>query len=159
MVGKQPFARRYQEMEVCTASPLQLIVMLYDGAAQSLQEAREQLKRGDIEGRTRSLNRAIAIISELQASLNFESGGQIAMSLESLYSYMKTRIVASNFGQTAEPLDEVIPLLTMLRSAWQEISYGGPAEGQTGLIPESRQGLLKTATIDSASPGSVNISC
>ncbi len=92
MSGYQSLAHRYQEMAIKTANPLQLIVMLYDAAICSLQEAREQIERKDIAGRSRSINKCIAIISELQSCLNLKAGGEIASSLDRLYDYMKRRI-------------------------------------------------------------------
>lgn len=114
-------AHRYREIAVKTANPLQLVVILYDGAISALQQAQEQIRRKDIAGRARSLNRSVAIISELQACLNFKEGGPIAASLDRLYNYMKQRIFRANVEQRSEPLAEVVTLLENLRSAWGEL--------------------------------------
>ena len=159
MVSKNPPSSRYREMEVRTANPLQLVVILYDWAIQSLQEAREQLRRGDIEGRTRAVNRTMAIISELQASLNLEAGGEIARSLELLYAYMNRRIFEASFEQTTEPLGEVISLLTTLRSAWADLSQQGLAAAGASTVSGSEQRLPKAGTDDSCQARAVDISC
>jgi flagellar protein FliS len=159
MPGDRPPVSRYREVEIRTASPQQLVVILYDGAIQNLQEAKEHLNRGNIEGRGRTLNRALAIISELQASLNFAGGGELARALESLYAYMNRRIFAASFGQTTEPLSEVISLLVTLRSAWAEIAQQGAAAVVAPGASVSEQALLKTGTGTSCEPGAVNISC
>ena len=122
MLAHQPVANRYKEIAIKTANPLQLVVMLYDGAIHSLQEAQEHLRRKDISSRSRCVNRAIAIVSELQSCLNFQDGGNIAVSLDRLYSYMKQRIFMGNLQQTPEPLAEVVVLLESLRSAWGEVA-------------------------------------
>jgi flagellar secretion chaperone FliS len=114
-------ANRYREVAIKTANPLQLVLMLYDAAICSLQEAREHISRRDIEGRSRSLNKCIAIISELHSCLNIKEGGEIALSLDRLYDYMKRMIFRANVEQSAQPLAEIESLLENLRSAWSEL--------------------------------------
>jgi flagellar protein FliS len=121
MSGYQSLAHRYREVAVNTATPLQLIVMLYDAAICSLQEARGHIERKDIASRSRALNKSISIISELQSCLNLRAGGEIASSLNRLYDYMKGRIFRANVEQSVQPLAEVEVLLENLRSAWREL--------------------------------------
>jgi flagellar secretion chaperone FliS len=121
MSGYPSLAHRYREVAVKTANPLQLVVMMYDAAICSLQEAKEQVGRKDIAGRSRSINKCISIISELQSCLNLKQGGEIATSLDRLYDYMKRRIFTANVEQSIEPLEEIESLLENLRSAWSEL--------------------------------------
>ncbi len=129
MAANQPLAHRYKEIAVKTANPLQLVVILYDGAIRSLKEAQEHLKRKDIASRARCINASVAMISELQACLNFKDGGGIAESLHQLYNYMKTLIFKANLEQRPEPLIEVVALLENLRSGWGELV--AQAEGRS----------------------------
>jgi flagellar protein FliS len=122
MVASHAYANKYKEVAIKTATPLQLVVILYDGAIQALQEAQEHIRKQDIPGRARCINRSVAIISELQASLNFSVGGDIAGSLDRLYNYMKQRIFKANVDQSVEPLSEVVVLLGNLRSAWNAVA-------------------------------------
>jgi flagellar protein FliS len=101
---------------------MQLIVILYDAAIFCLQEAREHIRANDIESRSRSVSKCLAIISELQSSLNLRSGGEIAKSLDRLYDYMKMRIFEANVHQSAKQLIEIESLLENLRSAWRGIT-------------------------------------
>ena len=141
-------AHRYQETAVRTASPMQLIVMLYDAAISSLQEAREHLRRKNIEGRIRSTNKCVAIISELQSSLNMKNGGDIAVSLDRLYNYMKQRIFTANIQQRSEPLQEIESLLDNLRSAWRKL-----AEQSKDTTEEPKQlELPKPSAVRAAAP-------
>jgi flagellar protein FliS len=160
MRANEPCASRYLEVEVRTANPLQLIVVLYDSAVKYLQEAIGCLHQGDIEGRTRAINRTLAIVSELQATLNFEEGGQVARSLEALYAYMKWRLIAANLAQEDAPLSEVISLLSTLKSAWQELAALGLKPPAASAIPEQRvHGILGDGAPGSCQPGTVNLSC
>jgi flagellar secretion chaperone FliS len=147
MSGYQSLAHRYREVAIKTANPMQLIVMLYDAAICSLQEARGHIERKDIGGRSRSLNNCIAIISELQSCLNLRAGGEIASSLNRLYDYMKRRIFRANVEQSVQPLAEIETLLENLRSAWRELV--GQTPGAT--IP-SAENELSNQEIAGASP-------
>ena len=124
----QAFARRYREVAVRTANPMQLIVILYDAAICSLQEARDHIESKNIEGRSRSVNKCISIISELQSSLDLKHGGDIASSLNRLYGYMTRRIFAATAQQSSQPLEEIESLLENLRTAWKTLA-GQPRDG------------------------------
>jgi len=131
MHSNQPIANRYRETAIRTANPMELVVILYDGAIQSLHEAQAHLSGRNIAARVRNINRAVSIVSELQASLNLSEGGEIAVSLDRLYTYMKRRIFTANLEQKAGPLVEVIQLLENLRSAWSEVARS-PRAGSPG---------------------------
>ncbi len=112
---------RYQEIEIRTATPTQLVLILYDAILSNLQKARQHLAHGEVEGRTRCINKASSVLTELQTNLSFEAGGQIAQSLDRLYRYIKKRIFEANLKQDAAPLTECIRLLGGLREAWTEV--------------------------------------
>ena len=155
MIASQQ-AQRYRDTAIKTANPLQLVVILYDGAIHALQEAQEHIKHGDIARRARCINRSVAIISELQACLNFKEGGDIADSLLRLYDYMKRRVFKANVDQCPEPLAEVVVLLQNLRSAWCELIANSNKSGTTSAAPLSQS----PAALKSDAPGlnSLNIS-
>ena len=127
MDGKQYLANKYQEVDVGTATPLHLVVMLYDAAILSLEEARGHMERKDISGRSRAINKCNAIISELQSSLNMKEGGDIAASLNRLYDYMKTTLLRAGVEQNPDLVVEVEGLLENLRSSWKQIDSGASA--------------------------------
>ncbi|HYK88170.1 MAG TPA: flagellar export chaperone FliS [Acidobacteriota bacterium] len=156
MAANQPLAHRYREVAVKTANPLQLVVILYDAAINALQQAQGHIRSKDIARRAGSLNHSVAIISELQACLNFQEGGQIAHSLDRLYNYMKHRIFTANIEQRCEPLAEVISLLENLRAAWGELV----TQHQNAAVPTAVPGSGKSGGIENGAPGlnSLNIS-
>ena len=128
MVQKETLAQRYREVAIKTANPLQLVVMLYDAAILSLQDARSHIHKKNIAGRSQSINHSISIISELQACLNRKEGGEIAHSLDRLYDYMKRRIFKANVDQSLAPLEEIEGLLENLRSAWTQLVEKTPQQ-------------------------------
>lgn len=122
----QGYARTYRTNAVLTASPGQLVLMLYDGALRALALAREGFSRPEddvrrIEVINQQLLKAQAILSELQAGLNFEAGGEIAKTLNSLYDYYNRRLFEANMRKQAAPVIEVERLLGELRAGWAEM--------------------------------------
>jgi flagellar protein FliS len=119
-------AEAYRQTHVQSRSPLELVVMLYDGALRFLRETEEAMQRGDLVAKRDALSRVFAILSELQATLNIEQGGETAASLDSLYSYMINRLTEANVQLKPAPVHEVITLLTGLREAWATVAQAPP---------------------------------
>ncbi len=103
---------------VASASPHQLISMLYDGALTALANAKGCIVRKDIEGRTKSLNKANAIVLALQDYLDLDKGGEVAENLSALYRYITTGIIVANREQNADKIQELINLLLDLKMGW-----------------------------------------
>lgn len=106
-----------------TASPHELVLMLFDGALVAVASAQHHLAAGNIPGKGESISQAIAIIENgLKASLDHKEGGGIAERLCALYDYMCTRLLHANLYNDPAILKEVHGLLGELRSAWAEIA-------------------------------------
>jgi flagellar protein FliS len=120
--GANAYARVGVETGVMGASPLRLVVMLYQGARQAIAQARMHLQQGgatSVAARGKAISKAIRIIeSGLQASLNVEAGGEIGERLHALYSYMTRRLLEANVQQSEDMLVEVDRLLATLEEAW-----------------------------------------
>jgi flagellar protein FliS len=112
-------AAAYRRMEAETRSPMELVVMLYDGAIRFMGEARQAIARNDVRARTEATRRTLDIVSELQNALNVKEGGDIARELDRLYTYMGARITDVTRGDAAAA-DELYKLLTTLREAWSQ---------------------------------------
>lgn len=120
------YARTYRANAVLTASPGQLVLMLYDGALKALGLAREgfaqpleEPKR--IELINTQLLKAQAIISELQSGLNLDVGGDFARTMHRLYDYHNRRLFEANLRKQVEPVIEVERLVRELRDAWAQM--------------------------------------
>jgi flagellar protein FliS len=101
--------------------------MLYDGALRFAREAREAHSRNDRAARGRAISRALAIISELQNTLNVQQGGAVAAELDRLYSYVTARLVEVSAKNDGAALDEVCKLLTTLIEGWAGVASGTTA--------------------------------
>src|SRR5678815_171263 len=95
------YARTYRANAVLTASPGQLVLMLYDGALKALSLAREAFAQPidepkRIECINSQLLKAQAILGELQSGLNMEAGGEFARTMHRLYDYHNRRLLEAN---------------------------------------------------------------
>jgi flagellar protein FliS len=122
----QNFARTYRTNAILTASPGQLVLMLYDGALKALALAREAFAQAEGEPRrieviNDQLLKAQAILDELQAGLNLEAGGELAGTMHRLYDYHNRRLFEANLQKREEPVIEVEALVRELRDAWAQM--------------------------------------
>jgi len=115
-------ARAYLTVDAQSRSPLELVVMLYDGAIRFLGQARDAQARGDRRGRAQGISRALAIVSELQNTLDVERGRDIAGELDRLYHYVMRRLLDVTTRGDAAALDEILRLLGTLREGWAQAS-------------------------------------
>lgn len=120
----------YLETRVLSADPVDLIAMSYEFATLRVHEARSALAKGDIAGRSRAISKTIAILGELESSLDYKLGGDIAYNLGRLYRYMTERLTQANMRQEDGPLAEVESLLGTLGEAWQSIRTGSGSSAE-----------------------------
>ena len=81
-------AQQYLQTQVRSRTPLELVVMLYDGALRAVTAAAEAQARRDIRTRRDNVSKALGILAELQSSLDREKGGKVAEQLDELYAWM-----------------------------------------------------------------------
>ena len=96
----------------------QMLIELYDGALQYLQQARNQMEAQNYTSRNFLLNKAIEIIEELSRSLNLQSGGDLAVQLNNLYLLCSSRLLRVNQRMCLDDLDSVVAILKRLRAAY-----------------------------------------
>ena len=104
------------------ASPHRLIAMLYDGALSNIAIARQHMEAGNRSLLHANIDKAVAIVQELQGSLLDHETNEISANLFDLYSYLVKTLVASEIAMNDEGLSDCINLLAILKDAWQAIS-------------------------------------
>ena len=112
---------KYLKQGVEGASQGQLIVMMYDAAVRFMKQAIKAIETKDIEGAHNNIIRTENIIYELMSTLNTDKGGEIADNLLKLYDYMIWELVDANTAKSIEKIENVLKVITPLRSAWKEI--------------------------------------
>lgn len=126
----------YRETRVKTASPGQLVVMLYDEAlkqcdiAIELSGDSEKPRPNNIERINAALGKAQDIVTELMASLDFDAGGEIAQNLFSLYVWFGRELLEANITKDTVRVKSVRSMLAELRVAWAEVAL--TAQGGSG---------------------------
>ena len=112
-------AKNYKQMQVTTASPGQLLIMLYEAAINNVKKASQAIETKNIADKGKYIGKAHDIINELNNSLNHEVGGDIAIELERLYNFMVTQLMKANFENTKDPLIAVQKNLETLLDGWK----------------------------------------
>ena len=110
----------YASAQVNSASPEQLLVLLYDAALRDLKEAMAALQVNDRSRKAKALDHAVKVVTELANSLRPDKSPEIAENLSSLYDFMIDRMIRSNAQNQDLDLQVVYNLLGELRSAWVE---------------------------------------
>ncbi|MCE2928673.1 MAG: flagellar export chaperone FliS [Candidatus Caenarcaniphilales bacterium] len=110
-----------------SASPMQLVIMLYDGAIQWLNIAKQELKKNK-ESKlpnwsefSHQMKMAHEIVNHLQESLDFKHSEDIADRLFALYDFMKSNLIKANAFKDEEKINQVIALLKDLKTHWQDV--------------------------------------
>ena len=120
----------YQAGAVLTASPAQLVLMLYDGALKFLNIALEAFKIEDPLEFNQKINqnvqKAQAIIRELRSCLDTNHNPEFAQRMTSLYDYFDRRLQDGNLKKRPEPIEEVLKHLIVIRDAWKEMTVKQP---------------------------------
>lgn len=136
-------ARAYLRNKILNASPMELIIILYEGAIAACAKARELFGPRRRNETCQALIRAQNMIRELRNSLDM-SRGEIASGLYRLYSYMIQRLVEANVQRKPEHIDEVSQMLTELKQTWADaIEKGG---GEAALNDRLREQRLSQAS-------------
>lgn len=144
--GANAYAKVGVETGVTAASPHKLIVMLFDGAIETIGSAQQHMQTGNIAEKGKAISKAISIIDGgLRASLDKNVGGNIAQNLDSLYEYMSNRLLLANLKNQPEILEEVLVLLRDLKSAWDAI-------GETGNAAAAPAPPMKAPAYDALAP-------
>ena len=110
----------YRNSSVMTASPGQLVVMLYDGMARFLKQAAIAAEEGAWGHASDRMAKADAILDELLVTLDSEAGGEIAERLQGIYVFCKKLLIDARIERDAEHVRHAARLLSSLREAWAE---------------------------------------
>lgn len=110
----------YKETQITTTDPGTVLLLLYQGAIDSLNRAAAFMAAGNMADKGKQILKANDIINQFIASLDFEVGGELAHNLESLYRFMLQQILTANANNDPKLLTTVVSLLSTLKSGWDE---------------------------------------
>jgi flagellar protein FliS len=115
-------AARYKGVQVKTCSPVQLLVMLFDGAIRFVGEAEAAMATKDYPRVGERIGKAHAILVELASTLDREQSPELCDNLLAIYSFCMTHMVEANLHQDPKRLREVVAALTPLREGFSAVS-------------------------------------
>ncbi len=111
----------YKKMQIETADPATLILMLYDRAIVLLDKAKNEITEKQYEEKGYTLAKASEIIAELSGSLDMEKGGEIATSLLRLYNFVMREIINADTNLNTNAIDNARRIVSELRESWVRI--------------------------------------
>lgn len=117
----------YRRIEVETTDPIKLVIMLYEGAINFLEQAKRRMMDKKVAEKGILISKVMAIVGELQASLNMDKGGEVAVNMDRIYTYISNRLYDANMKNDPAILTEVISHLRVLKEAWDKARSAAPA--------------------------------
>ena len=111
----------YREAAVAGASPVRLVILLYEQAIEDLRRALAAQQKGAIEARTREINHAILVLGHLEATLDKGQGGRVAENLQNFYQQLRAGLTEAQARQSSSLLEKQISLLIEVRDGWLEV--------------------------------------
>ncbi len=126
-------AQAYATTQISTASSVQVVVLLYDGAISSMKLAQEGIVALNFQDKARFIDRALRVVGELSASLNCEEGGAVAKNLQRLYEYIQFELTQANLHNEPGRLEGPIRCMSVIREAWQELAIEGAKPQAVGM--------------------------
>lgn len=142
MQTMNPYVKQYQKNQIETATPEQVLILLYDGAILYLNKAKVALEQKNGEQWNKNLLGCEKIILEFMDTLDMESGGELAKNLYRLYEYFYNTLVNANLNKNIQQVEEISKHLKGLRETWQKAIAIANAEKKADLLdnPESLDG-------------------
>ncbi len=118
-------AKSYKSVAVSTATPGQLVLMLFDGALRFMATATYGFQVEAVTTRNELIHNNLIktqnILRELQCSLDRTTGGEFAERMFALYEFMVDQLRLANMNKQQAPIAVVERLLGEIRDAWAEM--------------------------------------
>ncbi len=121
----------YGQQTLATASPVELVVALYDGATRFLREAIRAVEENDTRARRLSIKRVLDIVLHLQSRLRHEHGPEVASALDQFYVDIFRQTLEASAANSREGLERVIAHVEEVRGAWK-VAARDPQVGALG---------------------------
>jgi flagellar protein FliS len=112
-------ARRiYQDSAIRGATPIELVILLYDSVIEDMRRAVEAMQKSDIEARSNQVSHALMVLQQLQGTLDFERGGSAAKQFEQFYNLVRAKLLEAQMRGSADLMRQQIRYLSEVRDCW-----------------------------------------
>ncbi len=130
----------YRKSEIETLTPRDLLVKLFEGLERFVEQGALAMDNRHLEMATVSTKRIRDIIFELQSTLNFEAGGDIAKQLDALYTFMMAEVIEAGLRKDAQRLRQLQRIIRPLKEGWQAVPDAHAHT--TSLTGDSKQNII-----------------
>lgn len=110
------------EARAASASPYELVLILFDGLLDELARARGHIEHQRYQQKGASLEKCLNILNGLSSALDYDQGGELVQDLARLYDYCIYRLSDVSVSLSLEGLDEVVKLLGVMREGWEGVN-------------------------------------
>lgn len=125
----------YRRGVVQGATPVRLVILLYEQLAEDLRRATAAVEQGATEARTHHLGHAHEVLGLLQGCLNMNAGQEVAHNLGRFYSALRENLLRVQFHPDRRVLEKHLAQLLSLREAWIEVERRNTAESKVASDP------------------------
>ncbi|MGA2902603.1 MAG: flagellar protein FliS [Candidatus Korobacteraceae bacterium] len=112
--------RIYPDSAVRGATPIELVVVLYDSAIADMRRALTAMKQSDIDSRASQIGHALTVLQQLQDTLDFEHGGAAARQFEQFYNLMRAKLLEAQMRGSRDLLQQQLRYLSEVRDCWTQ---------------------------------------
>lgn len=132
----------YRNCSISGASPIGLLLALFDRLAADMGRAAAAIRRNDIESRCNEINHALIIVGQLESWVDHEKGGDYARQVGSFYGYIRAKLMEASIKQSPEILEGLIESILHVRSSWQSLDAGASLGTQDAASSYSSVGAV-----------------
>ena len=112
--------RQYQDSAIQGASPIELVVLLFDSAIDDMRRALTAMRDGDVEARSGQIGHAMMVLQQLQGTLDFERGGEAARQFEQFYNLVRAKLLEAQIRGSIDLMQQQIRSMSEVRDCWVE---------------------------------------
>jgi len=132
--------RQYQDGAVQGASPIELVVLLFDSAIDDMRRALTAMRDGDVELRSAQIGHAMMVLQQLQGTLDFERGGEAARQFEQFYNLVRAKLLEAQIRGSSDLMQQQIRGMAEVRNCWVEakrLLQPTPPAPSANVVPSS----------------------
>lgn len=111
----------YRRSEIETLTPRDLLVKLFEGMERFIEQGALAMDNNHLGLAVSNTQRIRDILFELQATLNFEAGGDVAKNLDALYTFMISEVIEANMRKDGQRLRQLQRIVRPLKEGWKGI--------------------------------------
>jgi len=126
-------SRTYQRSAIQGATPIELVIFLYDSAIQDLGRAVSAMRSGEIERRAAEVGHALMVLQQLQGTLDFERGGTAARQFEQFYNLLRAKVLEAQMRASPELMEHQLRYLSEVRECWIQAKAQLQAQSQPAI--------------------------